>query len=379
MSFVILLSFPLGSAFPQSNDAIGFNTPAPHVIIMDYESGIVLFEKDARDPVAPASMTKIMTAELVFERLRNGGLTLDTEFLVSENAWRKGGADSGGSTMFLALGSTVRIEDLLRGVIVQSGNDACIVLAEGIAGSEVAFAEMMTAHAQDIGLESASFRNATGLDQPGHEISLYDLAKLSRRTISEFSEFYPMYSEKSFEWNGIKQGNRNPLLGRFDGADGLKTGFTKESGYGLVASAQRGDQRRIVVFNGLNSKTERRNEGMRLMQAAFDNFKAYQLYEAGQSVTKASIYMGQAKEVELVVNQDIVVGLAKLVRPRMTVTVNTQTEYAAPIMEGDQLGELVITAPDLPTTTIPLYAAETVKRKSAFGRALSSLVGLIRG
>jgi len=377
--FILLLAFPLVAASAQDNSAIGFKTPAPHVIIMDHESGIVLFEKDARDPVAPASMTKIMTAELVFERLRNGGLSLDTEYLVSENAWRKGGSASGGSTMFLELGSMVRVEDLLRGVIIQSGNDACIVLAEGIAGSETAFAEMMTAHAKNIGLESATFRNSTGLDHPDHKISLYDLALLSRRTISEFSEYYPIYSERSFEWNGIDQDNRNPLLGKFDGADGLKTGFTKESGYGLVASAQRGDQRRIIVFNGLNSKAERRNEGIRLMQAAFDNFKAYHLFNAGQTVTTASVFMGQSPDVELEVKDDVIIGLAKLARPNMKVSVNVQAEYAAPISKGDQLGELVITAPDLPTQNVPLYAADTVKKKSVFGRAMKALVNLIRG
>lgn len=374
---VILFSFCL--YLPAAAQSSVFDTPAPHAIIMDYETGQILFEKDARRAIAPASMTKIMTAEMVFDRIRSGAISKDTEFTVSENAWRRGGAKSGSSTMFLKLGSKVRVEDLLRGVIIQSGNDACIVLAEGISGSESAFADMMTQHAKDIGLTSASFRNSTGWPHPDHNISTHDLALLAKRSISEYAEFYSLYAEKSFTWNGITQGNRNPLLGKFPGADGLKTGHTEISGYGLVASAERAGTRRIVVVNGLDSKTARRNEGNRLMQAAFDSFRIYDLYKPDEVITAAKVYMGKEAEVNLVAPDGIRIGLARAARPDMKVRVRMKTEHAAPIVKGDQMGELVVTAPNLSETIIPLYAGSDVKEKSGFGRAISALINLIRG
>ncbi len=356
-----------------------FETIADHAIIMDYETGAILYEKDAREPAYPASMTKIMTAELVFNQIRSGAINMDTEFVVSENAWRKGGAASGGSTMFLELGSSVRVEDLLRGVIVQSGNDACIVLAEGIAGSEAAFADMMNAHARDIGLETAFFKNSTGLHHPEHVISLYDLAKLAHRTISDYEEFYPLYAERKFTWNKTTQGNRNPLLGRFDGADGLKTGYTSASGYGLVASAERGDTRRIVAFNGLDSKGERSREGLRLMQAAFDGFKVYDLYSSGSVIAQMDVFMGKAQTVDLVADQPIRIGLARANRNDLSVKVEMPAELAAPITSGQSIGHLLITAPGLADQKIPLKAANDVKRKSAFGRAGEALVKMFGG
>ncbi len=364
------------SALAQSSV---FDTPAPHAVIMDFETGLILYEKDARKPTAPASMTKIMTAEIVFDRIRSGSITKDTEFTVSEDAWRRGGTKSGSSTMFLKPGSSVRVEDLLRGVIIQSGNDACITLAEGIAGSESAFADMMTDHARNIGLSSATFRNATGWPHPEHNISTLDLALLAKRTISEYSEFYPLYSERSFEWNGISQDNRNPLLGSFPGADGLKTGSTEASGYGLVASAERAGTRRIIVVNGLDSKASRRNESKRLMQAAFDSFRIYKLYEPDEVVTRAKVYMGKSSEVDLVTHLPVKVGLARAARSDMNVKVRMKAEHSAPISKGDELGQLVVTAPNLSETIIPLYAGSDVKEKSAFGRAITALTNLIRG
>jgi len=226
----------------------------------------------------PASMTKIMTAFMVFEALESGQITMDTTFPVSEEAWRRGGVKSGSSTMFLKLNSEVRVEDLLRGVIIQSGNDACIVLAEGLAGSESAFAAHMTTRARELGLNSATFLNATGWPDEGHEISALDLAKLADMMIRRFPQHYSLYSERSFTWNKIKQDNRNPLLGPFTGADGLKTGHTSVSGYGLVGSAERDGQRRIIVLNGTDSKRARRNTAISLMNAAFTQFKVYEVY-----------------------------------------------------------------------------------------------------
>ncbi len=371
--FALLLSSP---AWAQDD---GFKTPAPHAIIMDYDTGVILFEKDARRPIAPASMTKIMTAEMIFDQLRSGAITLDTEFPVSEEAWRRGGAKSGSSTMFLDLNSSVRVEDLLRGVIIQSGNDACIVLAEGIAGSETAFADMMTEHARKIGLKSATFRNSTGWPHPDHNISLLDLAKLAQRTIRDYAEFYPIYAERSFKWNGITQGNRNPLLGRFTGADGLKTGHTEASGYGLVASAKRGDQRRIVVVNGLDSKAQRRDESLRLMQAAFDQFKVYDLFAQDEKVHSVPVFMGRQDKVEAQAFGDIKVGLARDEFNSIKLRVKSKETIAAPIAKGEHVADLIVSVPGRADQVYPLHAGSDVKRKSAFGRAMSALAGIIRG
>lgn len=357
----------------------GFQTVAPHAIIMDYETGLVLFEKNARVAIAPASMTKVMTADMVFERIRDGSLSLDTEFTVSENAWRQGGAKSGSSTMFLDPESTVRVEDLLRGVIIQSGNDACIVLAEGIAGSEAAFARMMTDRARQMGLSSAVFRNSTGWPHPEHRVNLYDLALLAKHTIGEYPEFYPLYAEESFTWNGILQANRNPLLGRFSGADGLKTGYTKVSGYGLAASAGRDGTRRIVVINGLESTTQRRSESLRLMQAAFDRFIVQDIYGAGQFVSSLPVFMGKSDQVGLVTDAQVRIGMRREDSRSVTLRVKADGPVAAPVARGDHVADLVIDIPGRPTETFKLLAAEDVDRKSAFGRAMTALVDIIRG
>ena len=356
----------------------GFETAAPHAVIMDSATGLVLFEKDARRPVPPASMTKILTAEMVFDALREGRITMDTEFKVSEEAWRRGGAKSGSSTMFLKLGSSVRVEDLLRGVIIQSGNDACIVLAEGLAGSETAFADMMTAHARKVGLDSVTFRNATGWPHEEHRISTYDLAQLGQRSVERYPEFYGLYSEKDFTWNGIRQGNRNPLLGQFTGADGLKTGHTEVSGYGLVGSAKRGDDRRIIVLNGLDSKRQRREESVRLMTAAFDSFSAYKLYDANQSVGPVKVYMGVSDEVDAVIPQDLHVGLYRPDRSKLRTQMRYKT-VAAPIAKGDVIAELIVMEPGKPERAISLVAADDVARLGTVGRAMKSLKTKIGG
>ena len=370
-----LLFTPLTAAAQTSS----FDTPAPHVIIMDYDTGMVLFEKDARAPVAPASMTKIMTAELIFEKLRSGQITLDTEFPVSEEAWRRGGAKSGSSTMFLKLNSTVRVEDLLRGVIIQSGNDACIVLAEGISGSETAFADEMTARARELGLESATFMNATGWPHPDHKISTLDLAKLAQNTINTYPEFYSIYSEREFAWNGISQGNRNPLLGKFTGADGLKTGHTQASGYGLVASAKRGQDRRIVVVNGLESKAERSSEGNRLMRAAFESFKIYNLYAKGDEIGRIDVYMGQDDSVAVKIDEDVRIGLFRGDRKNLKTQMRYNGSAVAPVKVGDHIADLIVIEPGRDNRIIPLRAASDVKAKSAFSKAWNVLLRKIRG
>lgn len=356
-----------------------FETSAPHALIMDAETGIVLYEKDARRAMAPASMTKIMTASLVFDRIRDGSISEDTMLTVSENAWRRGGSASGSSTMFLRVKSQASVGDLIKGVIIQSGNDACIVLAEGIAGSEEAFARMMTKRAKELGLETAEFRNSTGWPHPEHVISAYDLAKLSRYTINEYPEFYALYGEKSYTWEGRTQYNRNPLLGRFEGADGLKTGATEVSGKGLVGSAQQGDTRIIIVVNGLPDTTSRRTESIRLMRAGFNEFKAYTVFNAGDEVTQADVFMGKADRVALVVKDTVAIGMHKSSRKDMKVRVEYDGPIAAPIAAGQSVGTLVVTVPGKSDQRFALVAKDNVERKGMIGRVLTGLGSLFGG
>lgn len=243
------------------------NTLAPYAVILDGDSGEILYSKRGDEPMIPASMSKLMLYYLIFERIRDGRIRLEDEFTVSEHAWRTGGAGTDGSTMFLKLGSKVSVENLLRGAIIQSGNDACITLAEGAAGSEEAFSREMTARAHELGLAQSTFTNVTGLDDPGHRMSAADIARISFLIIRDFPQFYPMFRETSFTWNGITQPNRNPLLRELPGADGVKTGHLSSSGFGLAGSAVREGKRRIIVLQGLSSEAERRSEGPRVMRS----------------------------------------------------------------------------------------------------------------
>ena len=356
----------------------GFETQAPQAVIIDAGTGEVLFEKNARNPMSPASMTKIMTADLVFAALKDGTLSPETEFTVSEDAWRRGGVSSGSSTMFLKVRSKVSVEDLLKGVIIQSGNDACIVLAEGMAGSEDAFAQQMTERARSMGLDSATFRNATGWPHPEHEISALDLAKLARNQIETFPEYYPLYAERNFTWNNIKQGNRNPLLGRVTGADGMKTGSTEGSGYGLVGSAKRGEDRRIIVINGLKTSNERRKVATHLMEAAFSQFRVYDLHAQGEVLGDIEVYMGKNPKVEVALTQNIRKGLPVTDRKNVKSEI-IYTDAVAPVVKGDVVAKLKVTLPGRPEETYDLVATADVKRKGLFARAWTGLLGNIRG
>lgn len=367
----LFLSTPI---YAQSS----FQTEAPHAVIIDAESGEVLFEKDARQPMPPASMTKIMTAQLVFDALKDGRVSLDTEFQVSEDAWRRGGFASGSSTMALDVNSMVSVENLLKGVIIQSGNDACIVLAQGMAGSEAAFAEQMTARARELGLPNATFQNATGWPEPPNRISALELAKLAQKQIEMHPEFYPLYAERDFIWNGIKQDNRNPILGRVRGADGLKTGATEESGYGLVGSAKRGDDRRIIVVNGLSSQGERRDVSTRLMEAAFSQFRVYDLHAQGETLGEIDVYLGKVSTVGVALTQDIRRGLPIVDRKGVKSEV-VYTTPKAPIAKGDVVAQLKITLPGRPDETYDLVATDDVRRKGLFSRAWTGLLANIRG
>ena len=367
----------LFTALPASVFA-QFTTDAPQAVIIDHETGIVLFEKDARRPLPPASMTKIMTAQLVFEALRDGEIREDTTFKVSEEAWRRGGVASGSSTMFLDVNSDVPVIDLLRGVIIQSGNDACITLAEGLAGSEDAFARRMTDRAREMGLDSATFLNSTGWPDDGHVISALDLGRLATNLIKEFPDRYDLYSERSFEWNGVRQGNRNPLLGRFTGADGVKTGSTSVSGFGLVGSAERDGVRRTIVINGLDGKSERQTAALEIMSAAFRDFDVIALHDSGETLGEIPVYMGTEDTVGLVLRDNVRLGAhrdeRKLVKARID-----YVDAPAPVAEGAQLAELVVTRADDEVARYPLYAATAVPRKGFFARAGAALLQKVRG
>ena len=348
-------------------------TDADFAYIMDADTGTTLYSKNGETPMVPASMTKLMTVHIVLERIRDGRLSLDDEFTVSENAWRKGGSSSGGSTMFLEPRSKVRIEDLLRGVIIQSGNDACITIAEGISGSEEAFADLMTQRAHELGLATASFKNSTGLYVEDHVISAMDLARLARMTINDFPEFYSLYSETDFTWNGIKQPNRNPLLGEVEGADGLKTGHLDISGYGLVGSAVRDGERRIIVLNGLNSISERASEAQRVMRAAFVDFRTFTFADAGAVVGQADVWMGEQDKVDLTVDETLT-GIVHLDSARQVrIFVEYKGPLHAPVAAGQVVGDLVVEAPGLDTIRVPLKAKDAVAKKGLVARALVGL------
>ncbi|MEM6535341.1 MAG: D-alanyl-D-alanine carboxypeptidase family protein [Pseudomonadota bacterium] len=348
-------------------------TEANFAVIMDAGSGEILFEKNGETPMVPASMTKVMTAYLVFERLRSGEISLDDRLPVSENAWRRGGWSSGGSTMGLSIGETPTIRDLMRGVIVLSGNDACIVLAEGLSGSEELFAAEMTEAAQRMGLTTASFKNVSGLFDEGHVISAADMARLAKATITEFPEYYDFYAEPEMTWNGITQANRNPILGKMEGVDGLKTGHLSVSGYGLVASALRGDERRIIVINGLSSVAARRQEADRLMRTAFDAFETRTIEADGTILADLDVWLGEDASVGVALGDPLSVTAHK----RAFVSAVSEIVYSgpleAPITKGDQVAELVITLDDKGSVRVPLVATRDVEKLGFIGRAVEGL------
>ncbi len=351
-----------------------FDTPAKAAIMVDLQSHQVLFAKDPDEPLPPASMSKLMTAFMVFERLKDGRLKPDDTLPVSEKAWRKGG-----SKMFVEVGSRVRVEDLLHGILIDSGNDACIVVAEALGGSEDAFAEMMTKRAHEIGLTHSTFKNASGWPDPEHLMSVRDLATLATLIIERFPEYYPIFSQKEYTYNGIRQYSRNPLLHRDFGVDGLKTGHTDNAGYGLTASAVRDGRRVVFVLAGLERAGQRAREGERLLEYGYREFKNYQLFSAGQTVEQADVWLGNHDRVPLVLQQDVVVSLTAEGRHALEVKVAYDGPVPAPVAEGAKLAELEIAAPGIEPRQLPLVAGETVNAANLFGRVTSALGYLIWG
>lgn len=359
--------------------ARAFDTPAEYVVLMDYESGDVVFEKNGDELMAPASMSKLMTMVMLFDAIREGRVSLDDEFVISENAWRKGGAASGSSTMFAEVNSRVPVRDLIKGVIVQSGNDACIAIAEALAGSEEAFAARMTQRAREIGLEKATFVNATGWPDPGHLMTARELAKLARYIIETYPEFYQIYAMRSFTWNGITQQNRNPLLYMNMGADGLKTGHTSISGYGLTASAVRNGRRFILVVNGLESERQRAEEAQRLMDWAFREFREYTLLKKGQQVALAPVWQGEVAKVPLVAAEDVSFVMSREQRRQLGAKLRYDAPLIAPVAEGQAAGEIVFTAPGMPVRRYGVVAGYGVDELGFMGKAMAAAVHLVSG
>jgi D-alanyl-D-alanine carboxypeptidase (penicillin-binding protein 5/6) len=332
-------------------------TPARAAIVIDLVSGAVLLEKNPDAPLPPASMSKLMTLELVFDALETGRLALDDTFRISDRA-----AAMGGSKMFIRSGETVSIEDLLRGVIVQSGNDAAVALAEAISGTEEAFAVLMNQRAADIGLTSSNFTNSTGWPDPQHRMSPRDLATLAERIITRYPQHYAMFSETEFTWDGITQKNRNPLLGGGIGADGLKTGHTAEAGYGLVASAIRDERRILLVVTGLESAGQRSQEAERLINWAFRAFETKRLFKAGEPVAEAAVWVGAAEQVALAPARDLIVTVPYGMLEKAEISAQFSEPVEAPIEAGAELGRLEVAFPGVAPVSVPLVAAEAVER-----------------
>lgn len=373
--YVLALCWPGGAA------AQLVDTPAEHAVILDHETGDVLYAKNATAGMIPASMTKMMTVQVVFERLKSGELSLSDRFTVSETAWKRGGWASGGSTMGLAIGDQPTVEELLYGVIVLSGNDACIVLAEGISGSEAAFADEMTRRAREMGLESATFRNSTGLYAEDHRISAIDLARLARQQITEFPAYYELYAETDYEWRDISQPNRNPLLGRMAAVDGLKTGHLEASGYGLTASGVNDDgQRRIMVINGLESEGARAREGERLMRIALNAFETRTLTPDTTDLPALDVWMGARSKLNVTLGETARVSGHKRAFPRARTELVYDGPLEAPITKGEQVARLVIQMDGQgAATSVPVLAAESVARLGFLGRVLEGLRRKIEG
>lgn len=354
-------------------------TQARNAILMDYDTGQYLYVKDHEKMVPPASMSKLMTVNMIFEKLKDGSLSLDDTFTVSERAWKLGGAASGGSTMFLKIGEKVRVEDILKGILIQSGNDACIVAAENLAGSEDDFAEMMNKRARELGLNNSSFANSTGLPHPDQKMSVEDLAKLARHIIKEFPEFYHIFSEKYYTHNNITQGNRNPLLYSMPNADGLKTGHTEEAGFCLTASAKKGERRLIEVMTGMNSIKERSEEAERLMEWGFREFNNYNLLNKGQTIAEIPVVFGSEKQVRLVVPETVKRTLKKSQAPKIKMTAVYDKPVKAPVAAGDKLGEVRIELDGQEMENLPLVADRNVEKLGFFGRIGQNLKYLLFG
>jgi len=369
--FFILLSL----AWTLTPSAKAIEVSASQAYMVDFNTGAVLLEKNSDQLMIPSSMSKIMTAYLVFDRLKNKDVKLEDLLHVSKEAWEKDG-----SKMFVNINTQVSVGDLLQGVIVQSGNDACIVLAEGLSGTETAFAEEMTRKAHEMGAKNSTFVNATGWPDEGHLTTARDLALIAQRTIQDFPEEYAQYyAQKEFTYNNIKQGNRNTLLYKNMGADGMKTGHTDAGGYGIVASARQGDRRIILVINGLPSSKARDQEATALMNWGFSYFKNYKIFGKGDVVDVADVWNGTEKSVPLVASRDIIFTLPRSLRKDLQVKVVYDSPVAAPLKVGDQVGTIEVTIPERGVEKVPLVVDKDVTIAGPLERINNSIYYLFWG
>jgi serine-type D-Ala-D-Ala carboxypeptidase (penicillin-binding protein 5/6) len=356
-----------------------FQTNLPAALLLDPDSDSVLFEKNGEQLVAPASLAKLMTLEYVFNEIKQGRIKLDDEYVISENAWRKGGAPSHGSTMFAAIHSRVKLDDLLHGIIVDSANDACIAIAEALAGNEAEFGAKLTRRAREIGLEKSTFTNATGYSDPNLRVTPREMAYLARHIIRTYPEFYPYFSEREFTWNKIRQQNRNPLLAMGIGADGLKTGETSEAGLNLVGSAVQDELRLIVVVTGAGSEKERADEARKMLDWGFHGFEARVLFAEGQTIGEAKVFGGERSYVPLVGPGTIRVMMPRNGSERLVARIVYNGPVPAPITRGQSIGKLKVWRAENLALEVPLQAADDVGKGSMSRRAMDAATELVIG
>jgi D-alanyl-D-alanine carboxypeptidase (penicillin-binding protein 5/6) len=388
LACLIAVSVGWGGALLAANQSItgvkkeegGFDGDAPTAILMEASTGSILFEKNADELRAPSSMMKLMTAEVVFHAIEEGQVKLTDEYRISENAWRRGGAPSGTSTMFAAINSKVSVDDLLHGALIDSGNDACIALAEGIAGNEKIFAaDFMTKRARELGLIKSTFANSNGLPDPGNKMTVRELAMLARHIILDYPEFYKLFGEKEFTWNKIRQLNRNPLLNALEGADGLKTGYTKEGGYGMVGSAVQNGVRLIVVVNGLEDSEDRASEAKKMLEWGYRNFEWRNLFAAGQPLGYARVFGGDSRSVALTSPEPVKVMVQKNGNEKLIARVIYNGPVRAPIKEGQPVGVVRVWRGANVAVEQPVYAAQSIGVGSTMRRALDGASELVIG
>ena len=356
-----------------------YETSAPTAILIEAKSGSVLFEKNADELRAPSSMMKLMTVEVVFDAITKGEIKLTDEYVISENTWRKGGAPSGGSTMFAAINSRVAVDDLLHGAIIQSGNDSCMALAEGIAGSESAFAEKMTARARELGMTRSTFANSNGLPHPDNKMTVRELAALARHIILTYPDFYKLFGEREFTWNKIRQSNRNALLTAMDGADGLKTGYTKEGGYGMVGSVVQNGTRLIVVVNGLESADDRATAAKKLLEWGFRNFEIRTLFAADQPVGYAKVFGGDSGSVQVAASDPVQVMVQKNGNDKLLARIVYTGPVRAPVALEQPIGVIKVWRGKEVAVEMPVHATKAVGVGSTMRRALDGAIELVIG
>ena len=357
-----------------SSSAIAYDTSAKHAFLIDFDTNQVLFEKNSDVLMPPASMSKIMTAYLAFEEIKSGRLKLEDKILISENAWRKRG-----SKMFVEVNDEVAVSDILRGIIVQSGNDAAIALAEHLQGSEAAFADKMTKKARDLGLKKAKFKNATGWPDEEHKITARELGLLAKLTIMNFPDLYSIYAEKSYTFNNIKQGNRNPLLYDGSGSDGLKTGHTKAAGYGLTASVSKAGRRLVMVLNGMKSSRERKREAKKLIEWGFREYENYKIFEKEETVTEIDVWLGKDSRVSAFIKDEIKLTVRRTDSEKVKTTLHYEEPIAAPIKQGQIVGILKIKVPNQTLREYPLFAKQSIEKLGVWGRVIAAVNYLVWG